>query len=323
MYIRYKIIISFVLAVVTLVLLRAGRTMIVEGEKWRSKADQIQYDTVAVLADRGDILAADGRLLATTMPLYTMYIDMGVVERNIDTFNYHLDALCRELAQIPGGRTADEYRRHLQAGFTARSKRHYRLSTKKLTYVEKEKILSYPFFNKKNSNKTGLIMEPMITRERPFGMQAKATIGGLHAGLTEGLLQGGSSGIELQYDSLLRGLPGRKEIQNIPGQPIEKIFEAPIAGKDIVTTLDVDIQDMAESALMDKLIEINADYGVAVIMEVETGAIRAIANLDRNTQGIYVEGVMPNFLPINTAPKLMAKVTRAITHTVNNVSHTL
>lgn len=282
-YFRYMIIVGFIALICFAILFCMGRTIFTEGEAWRHKADSIRFRTETVPAKRGDILATDGRLLATTVPIYTMYMDMAVAEAHKDTFNRYLDPLCKALSQMPGEHSADGYRRLLTAGFQAKNKRYYRISTRTLSYMEKQQILSYPFFNKKNSNQTGIIFEEQSRRKRPFGLEAVATIGNARAA--------GTSGIELACDSLLRGVPGLQEKQRnrIPSQYINKTLRAPIAGKDIVTTIDADIQDMAESALMNKLIQTNADYGTAVVMEVETGAIRAIANLDKQRDGSYEE----------------------------------
>ena len=291
LHFRYLLIVLVIAVICLAILFKMSRTIFVEREKWQAKAEKPLYDTVPVLAARGNILAADGRLLATTMPRYTMYMDFAADGFNRDTFNRYLDPLCRALAQMPGDRTAEGYKAHLRQGLTHKHRRHYRLSYARLSYVQMKEILEYPFFNQKNSNKSGLVFEELLSRERPFGLLATSTVGSVYAGMVNGEGRGGASGIELSCDSLLRGINGKRVRQRVQWQWVEEILSKPVAGKDILTTIDVDIQDMAESALLEKLQETQADYGVAVIMEVETGAIRAIANLDRQSDGSYKEGV--------------------------------
>ena len=291
LHFRYLLIVLVIAVICIAILFKMSRTIFVEREKWQAKAEKPLYDTVPVLAARGNILAADGRLLATTMPRYTMYMDFAADGFNRDTFNRYLDPLCRALAQMPGDRTAEGYKAHLRQGLTHKHRRHYRLSYARLSYVQMKEILEYPFFNQKNSNKSGLVFEELLSRERPFGLLATSTVGSVYAGMVNGEGRGGASGIELSCDSLLRGINGKRVRQRVQWQWVEEILSKPVAGKDILTTIDVDIQDMAESALLEKLQETQADYGVAVIMEVETGAIRAIANLDRQSDGSYKEGV--------------------------------
>ena len=120
-YSRYLIIVAFIALVCIAILFNMGRTIFAEGEAWRHKADSIGFRTETVPAKRGDILATDGRLLATTVPIYTMYMDMAVTEAHKDTFNRYLDPLCKALAQMPGEHNADGYRRLLTAGFHAKN----------------------------------------------------------------------------------------------------------------------------------------------------------------------------------------------------------
>ncbi|MCD7710932.1 MAG: transpeptidase family protein [Porphyromonadaceae bacterium] len=286
LYFRYLIIVVAVAAICVAILFKMARTVFVERDKWQAKAERPLYDTVSILAPRGNILATDGRLLATMMPRYTMYVDFGADGFNKDTFERYLDPLCQALAQMPGDRTAAEYKAHLLKGQRSRS-RYYRISYTRLSYVQKKQILEYPFFNQQNPGKTGLVFEELMSRDRPFGLLASSTVGSVYIN-SEGR---GASGIELRCDSLLRGVNGKRIKQRVQWQWVGDILTKPVSGQDVYTTIDVDIQDMAESALMNRLQELQADYGVAIIMEVKTGAIRAIANLDRQPDGSYKEGV--------------------------------
>ena len=164
LHFRYLLIVLVIAVICIAILFKMSRTIFVEREKWQAKAEKPLYDTVPVLAARGNILAADGRLLATTMPRYTMYMDFAADGFNRDTFNPYLDPLCRALAQMPGDRTAEGYKAHLRQGLTHKHRRHYRLSFAGLSYVQMKVILDYPFFNQKNSNKSGLVFEELLSR---------------------------------------------------------------------------------------------------------------------------------------------------------------
>ena len=133
LHFRYLLIVLVIAVICLAILFKMSRTIFVEREKWQAKAEKPLYDTVPVLAARGNILAADGRLLATTMPRYTMYMDFAADGFNRDTFNRYLDPLCRALAQMPGDRTAEGYKAHLRQGLTHKHRRHYRLSYARLS----------------------------------------------------------------------------------------------------------------------------------------------------------------------------------------------
>ncbi len=299
-YGRYGAIVLVVLILCVAVVYKMSRTIFgaEESVAWQHKIDSLRFDTTKVDAIRGDILAADGRLLAAEVPVYRLYVDVQIFMRNKYTdimqtrpdtaFDRKFDSLCAGLSQILGERTPAEYKRHLQEGLSSPYVHFYPLTRKKVSHLQKMQLLELPIFDSKDSNKSGFITVAETVRSRPFGDLARSTLGGLNR--EKGI---GVTGLELSFDSLLRGVDGKRA--HLRGRSyslsVDKIIEEPIPGKDLVTTLDVDIQDMAESSLLRMLQEVDADYGTVVIMEVATGAIRAMANLNRDAEGQYNEGL--------------------------------
>lgn len=308
-YTRYIIIVLFIVVVCVAIFYKMSRTIFVERDDWRHKSDSVRYDTTLVPAMRGDILAADGRLLASAVLQYNLYVDAKILFANkwedakktkVDTlFEGRLDTLCMQLSEILGDRTPAEYERHLRAGLQSDSPHFYRLSKKRVSHLTLLQLLDCKIFNQRNQNKSGFIVTGedvvKIVRERPFGDMARSTLGGLKRDGWVGYEGSGHgvTGLELTYDSLLYGADGEKVRMRarMYSMSVDKTIREPIPGKDLVTTLDVDIQDMLESSLKNRLIDVDADYGTAVIMEVETGAIRAMANLNRDANGQYSEGM--------------------------------
>ncbi|MDD4009086.1 MAG: penicillin-binding transpeptidase domain-containing protein, partial [Fermentimonas sp.] len=163
--------------------------------------------------------------------------------------------------------------------------RYVKILRNDINYIDLKEIRTYPFWNQR-SNRSGLIAEERNARKKPFGNLANRTVGSVYKDIEKG----GASGLELKYDSLLRGVPGVKYRQKIQGKWMDVVEEPAKEGWDIVTTIDADIQDIAERALNSKLVETEAESGTAIIMEVKTGEIKGIVNLDRMSNGNYAEG---------------------------------
>ncbi|MDH6355714.1 cell division protein FtsI (penicillin-binding protein 3) [Dysgonomonas sp. PH5-45] len=304
---RYGLIVMLLSVVFVVVLVFIVRIMFVEGEVWREvgRKETVKKDRI-ILPNRGNIYAADGRLLAASQPLYGIYVDFMSEGIRKDSLMKHADALSKALANKFGDRSAAEYRRIFMDGWkqsridsarvaeakkaksTERVKvksRYIRIIKRDINYLELKEIRAFPFFNQK-SNRSGLIAEERTTREKPFGRLAGRTIGSIYKEIEKG----GASGIELKCDTVLKGFQGVKSRQKVQGRWID-IVEVPARdGIDVHTTIDIDIQDITERALRNKLVETDAESGCAVIMEVETGEIKAIANLDRLSEGVYAEG---------------------------------
>jgi cell division protein FtsI (penicillin-binding protein 3) len=148
-------------------------------------------------------------------------------------------------------------------------------------------IRQMPFFNK-GANKSGLYTKNFMMRTKPYGSLASRTIGDIY-GEVDSTGRVGKNGLEMAYDSLLRGKSGTATRQRVEGRNLDVIDKRPVAGKDIISTIDINIQDITEKALSDKLHEIDAESGTAVVMEVKTGEIKAITNMGRISEGQWGE----------------------------------
>ncbi len=304
---RYGLIVILFLTVFIVIFGYIIRIMFVEGEQWRALGikETVKKDR-EIKPNRGNIYAVDGRLLATSEPLYGVYIDFMSEGIRKDTLMKYVGDLAVKLSKKFPDQTSAQYKNILLNGWELSRKelaqieknkesgsdkkitlksRSIRLVKRDINYLELKELQTFPFLNQR-SNKTGLFDEERTMREKPFGRLAGRTVGSIY----KDMAKGGASGIELKYDSILRGKPGVKSRQKVEGRWID-IVEVPAEdGWDVKTTLDVDIQDITERALYSKLVETDAESGTAIIMETATGEIKAISNLDRISPGLYAEG---------------------------------
>lgn len=285
--IRKKIRRSFTLLVfsfgipVLLIFFTIFRTQFVEGPYWRALAKKQVREDVEVPPSRGNIFARDGSLMASTVPVYALYMDFQAPKA--DTFLYHLPALCRQLSEKLGDRSPEGYRHHLMKGYQARS-REYLITRTRVSHTDLREIQKFALF-KKGRFQSGLYEKKYYRREKPYGSLASRTIGDIYGEFEKG----GKNGLELQYDSLLRGKPGLSIRQKVAGKYISVITQEPVDGYDVHTTIDVAMQDIVETALIKELSRINATSGSVVLMKVKTGEVLAISNMARADSGFYVE----------------------------------
>ncbi|MDR1746607.1 MAG: PASTA domain-containing protein [Tannerella sp.] len=243
---------------------------------------------------RGNIYAAGGELMATTIPKYRLYMDFLAEGFKKDSFlrskRNGVDSLAFCLSKKFKDRSPESYKRYLLAGFQAKQpSREYSVYGGRLSYSDLKEVKRFPFF-RYGRNASGLYEKEMTERQKLFGTLASRTIGGIYGDLDSGYSRG-SYGLELQYDSLLRGEPGVKSKIRIGQRWVNVVEKEPQNGYDLLTTIDVGIQDIAERALINNLTEFNAVSGTVVVMEVNTGEIKAITNMDRISSGVYQEGV--------------------------------
>ncbi len=305
---RYGIVVVVMILFGVLIILSAGKIIFTpEGKRWREVGEKetVIRDRV-ILPTRGNIFTHDGKLLASSEPLYGIYMDFWAGGMKKDSLVKYADELSKGLSAMFGDRTAGQYRALLLNNYKRREDeqkqielniskgnankvrkrtRYVRLVKRDISYVELKEIRKLPFLNQR-SNRSGMIAEEKNARKKPFGSLATRTVGSIYKDMTKG----GASGIELKFDSLLQGVPGVKNRQKIQGKWMDVVEIPAQNGYDIVTTLDADIQDISERALRNKLVEIDAESGCAVIMEVKTGEIKGIVNLDRIRKGVYAEG---------------------------------
>jgi cell division protein FtsI (penicillin-binding protein 3) len=262
---------------------RTFQLQYIQGSKYRAMGEKHGTKTMEIEASRGNILAEDGRLLATSVPIYDLHFDFVAMDELL--FKDSLENLSKGLASVFPEKTASEFRSFIVNG--KNKNKRFALLKRGVTYQQLQKIKGLPIINK-GRNKSGLVVETRYRREMPFRMLAKRTIGYIIPGVKP-------VGIEGAFDKLLAGARGKRLMQRVAGGQlwipidVESDIE-PMHGKDIVTTLRVDVQDVAESALEKALIMHNAKHGCAIVMETKTGKIIAMANLGKdNKTGQYSE----------------------------------
>lgn len=259
------------------------RLQFVQGKYWRSKADSLTTAYKNIEAVRGNIYAADGSLLATSIPIFELRMDALAGSVTDEIFNRSVDSLSFLMSGMFKDKTAKEYRRELV--MARKEGDRYHLVQKNVTYSQLKQIRHWPVF-RMGKYKGGLIVLQRSIRGKPFRMLASRTIGYC-------MDNNQPVGLEGSYRSYLEGTSGKRLMQRISGNvwmPINSDNEIdPKDGSDLITTIDINIQDVAEHALLTQLSMHNAHHGCAVLMEVSTGEIRAIANLSRGEHGEYNE----------------------------------
>ena len=278
--------VMFILIAVAMVIFgKAVYIQTIQGEKYLSLADSLYIDYRPVVADRGNILAEDGSLLATSLPYFNIYMDPLAQGLSEKIFNNNIDSLAKSLATLKGAKyTYGGYKNLIE---TARKQKNRYLSiARNMTFQQVQEMEKFPIFDR-GANGGGFIKKRSSKRQRPFRMLAHRTIGYVRDNAKP-------VGLEGAFDDVLRGDHGFQFMQRIPPGdvwiPLSDVSKIdPKDGHDIVTTIDVNIQDVAGNALLRALQKHDANHGCAVVMEVKTGAIRAIANIGKTKDGKYWE----------------------------------
>jgi cell division protein FtsI (penicillin-binding protein 3) len=292
--ILWRVYVSF-LGMVVLSLLILGKAFYIQrfqGEHWRSMSDSLHQKIQELDADRGTIYSEDGQMLSTSLPQFDIYIDFladGLREKNGKVFKENVDSFALSLAYFFADKTSAQYKKELQAAYSTKN-RYFPLK-KKLSFEQYKTFRQFPLV-KLGRNKSGIIVEETSKRVSPFGLLANRTIGLSREHIaSNGKMKKQNVGLEKSYDTLLTGQKGQRLVRYIAGGavPVEGFQIEPQNGKDIFTTIDVNIQDIAQNALLKKMEESEAQYGTCIVMEVKTGKIKAMANLGRRPDGSYWE----------------------------------
>jgi cell division protein FtsI (penicillin-binding protein 3) len=290
---RYFIITIFLGLVAIAILGSAFKIGIREKKEWLKVAEGLKRPDFLVNPTRGNIYSDDDRIMATSVPKYYMYIDFKAEGFALDSFRSskynNVDSLAYYLSKKLKNRTPAGYKAHLLKGLKAK-KRQYPVYEGRVSYADLKEIKTFPFL-RFHRNHSGFYTKEMMQRQKPFGMLASRTIGDIYNEIDSGGVTKGKNGLELQYDSLLRGMPGLNSVQRVGGRWTNVVEVEPANGMDIRSTIDIHIQDLVEKALTDKLKEIDANAGTAMVMEVKTGEIKAITNMARVSRGRYAETV--------------------------------
>ncbi len=257
----------------------------VQGSFWKSMGDSLHLKYLPIDAERGTIYSEDGNMLSTSVPIFDVYVDFGadgLREKQGKRFKDNLDSLSMRLANLFKDKTTAAYKKDLQLAYKNKD-RYYPLK-KKISFEKYKELRNFPLV-RLGRNKSGFIIDPRDKRINPYVLLANRTIGLSRLDSTKNV------GLELTYDSLLKGITGQRLMRYAAGtyMPVEGAELDPVNGKDIVTTLDTYMQDVAENALMKMMVGNNSLHGTAIVMETATGKIKAIANLGKQPDGNYIE----------------------------------
>ncbi|MBP3827388.1 MAG: PASTA domain-containing protein [Prevotella sp.] len=280
---RYKTI-GFLMVLLGLcIVAKATYTATVKRDYWMKVADRLKRDSVDVKPVRGNILSSDGQLMASSIPEFKLYMDFkagGEVKDSL--WNEKVDSICEGLHEIFPEKSAAQFKHDLEIGHKKMSQ-NYPIWHKRVSYDVYSEVKKLPVFNL-SPFKGGFHTEEFNSRQRPFGSLAYRTVGDMF-----GAKDTARCGLELSFDSILRGRSGIVQRKKIMNKYLSITERAPIDGADIVTTIDVNIQDLAERSLIDELKLINGNVGVAIVMDVPTGDIKAIVNMTKCSDGVYRE----------------------------------
>ncbi|MEQ1677739.1 MAG: penicillin-binding protein [Chitinophagaceae bacterium] len=293
--ILWRVYLSFI-GIVLISVLVLGRAIYIqrfEGNHWRSMSDSLHQKFQPIAAERGTIYSEDGQMLSTSIPTFDIYIDFnadGLREKKGKRFKENVDSFAMSLAYFFNDKTPAQYKKELQQAFK-KNDRYYPLK-KKLSFEQYKVFREFPLV-RLGRNKSGVIVEPYSKRETPFGLLANRTIG-LSREFKDASNKAKKQnvGLERSYDTVLSGHDGLKLVRYIAGGtpvPVEGSQTDPENGKDVYTTIDVNIQDITETALMRMMLQCEGPYGTAIVMETSTGRIKAMANLGRRPDGTYWE----------------------------------
>ncbi|TZF81313.1 transpeptidase family protein [Pedobacter sp. BS3] len=279
-YIAFGLIVLFALAV----LIKLLNVQFVQGPRWKAMADSLSTKYVNIEAVRGNIYSVDGSLLATSVPEYELRMDLlaGGIEKD-DVFYEKVDSLAAKMSAYFGDKSTAQYSRMLRKA--RKDHERYFLIRRKVSHSELAVIKKFPIFNL-GRYKGGLITVQLNKRILPFKTLASRTIGYKNPNVQP-------VGLEGAYSNYIDGETGKQLMQRIAGgawMPVNRDAEiAPKDGADIISTIDINMQDLAQNALRKQLIKSDADHGCVVLMEVATGEIRAIANFTKVGEGQYEE----------------------------------
>ena len=264
---------------------KAMYIMTAKKDYWTQVADRLKRDSVSVAPNRGNILSCDGQLMATTIPEYKIYMDFKAGGAKKDSIlGEVLDSICIGLNEIFPQKSVEDFRRDIQKA-RQDSLQHWEIWPYRIDYNTFCEVKKLPLFSL-GKYKGGFHWESNNARRHPFKSLAERTIGDMYRAKDSA-----KAGLELSYDTILRGKNGLMHRRKVLSKYLDIPVLSPVDGYDIVTTIDVGMQDLAERAVVDELKEIGGEMGVAILMEVKTGDVKAIVNMQRGADGEYREAV--------------------------------
>lgn len=295
---------------------KAMYIMTLKKDYWTQVANRLKRDSVSVKPNRGNILSCDGQLMASSIPEYRVFMDFQAgtddslgVSRRDSIWEEKMDSICKGLNYIFPQKTPEEFKAHLLEGMHKVQKngkvgaRHWPIWKRRIDYNTFCEIHKLPIFRER-TYKGGFHWEEYNSRRKPFGSLGRRTIGDLF-----GEIDSAKNGLELAFDKELRGINGLMHRRKVLSKYLDIPVLAPIDGCDIVTTIDVGMQDLAERALIEELKDpqVHGEMGVAILMEVKTGDVKAIVNMTRGEDGEYYE-MVNNAISFRCEPGSVFKV---------------
>lgn len=281
---RYSAIAILMTVIAVLVVGKMLFLMTAKRDYWMKVADRVKRDSVSVKPMRGNILSCDGQLMASSLPEFKLFMDFKALHdaKSDSLWDAKIDSVCMGLNHIFPEKSAAAFKQELAEGRKKQS-RHWAIWNKRVDYNTYTEVKALPVFNL-SQNKSGFHVEEYNARKRSYGSLAGRTIGAMF-----GAKDTARFGLELSYDSILRGSNGIIHRRKVLNRFLDIMDTPPIDGADIVTTIDVGMQDLAERSVIDELKLINGNVGVAIVMEVATGDIKAIVNMEKCVDGEYRE----------------------------------
>ncbi len=291
---RFFVVTVFMILIGLSVIAKALYIIFVEGDYWMAVSERFVRTGRPIEPTRGNILSADGQILATSIPEYRMFMDFMSWEKNDkrrkkdqdkrDSLLYHyLDSVSIGMHRIFPDIDPAEFKKHLLRGREKKS-HYWPLYNKRISYIQYCEAKKLPFFNLKPGQGGGFHATEYKKRKNPYGKLAIRTIGDLY-----GEKDSARCGLELAYDSILRGKPGVSRRQKVLNRYLTFVEKPAEDGCDLVTTIDIGMQDICEKVLGDQLRAIKANSGICILMEVATGDIKAITSLTKVADGSYHE----------------------------------
>lgn len=281
---RFTIILFLMALMAVAVIVKAAFIMFAERGYWEEVADRFVKENVVVHPNRGNIISSDGKLMASSLPEYKIYMDFVAGGKEKDSLLMsHLQEISEGLNQIFPDKSAQAFRKHILKGRRKKS-RNYLLYPKRISYIQYKQVKELPVFCL-SKHKGGFHELAFNQRKKPFGSLAMRTLGDMYPDMA----QGAKNGLELTYDSILRGTDGITHRQKVMNKYLNIVDKPAVDGCDIITTIDVGIQDIAEKALVDQLKTLDAVWGVAIVMDVATGEVKANVNMTQAADGNFYE----------------------------------
>jgi len=280
--VRVRVAFLCVMVFAVCVAAKIGHIQLVEGDKWVKMSEEINFDYKKIKATRGNIYSDNGSLLATSLPFYKVAIDPTLSKDEV--FRKGIDSLSLHLARYYRDKSATEYKQLLKDA-RASGRQYIVVNRKQINYQTKKEMSKWPIF-REGRYKGGVIFEKIDVRYRPFSNLSQRTVGYVNE-------DGQGAGLEYSFDDVLGGQDGEALFQKIAGSTWKPVFDGnnvkAINGLDIHTTIDINLQDVAETSLYRAMKLHNADEGTVVVMEVKTGHIKAISNLSSDGHGEFIE----------------------------------